>query len=287
MSAERNTVSCQTGCWALAAGVGFVTFVMLLVVGSTGWIGSIFLGGLSFVFLGFLFSWMFCAPLTRPGEVTPGSERGPKTPGTAGVTPGSAGVTPGSTEAPSAPAAQPAAAAAAPAAAGAAQAGTKTGSEAGGVKPSKELPGQKDLSERKGNWSYKGEGGETGPAQGQPIAHGAEAGADKEARTTQSLDPEAPQTKPETLSGARDGKPDNLKEIKGVGPKLEKTLNEFGFYHFDQIAGWTEEEVNWVNQNLTGFKGRVTRDDWVAQAKILASGGDTEFSKRVDKGDVY
>ena len=78
-----------------------------------------------------------------------------------------------------------------------------------------------------------------------------------------------------------------LKEIKGVGPKLEKVLNELGFYHFDQIAGWSDDEVNWVNQNLTGFRGRVTRDNWVEQAKVLASGGETEFSKRVDKGDVY
>ncbi|MEO1285728.1 MAG: NADH:ubiquinone oxidoreductase [Pseudomonadota bacterium] len=93
--------------------------------------------------------------------------------------------------------------------------------------------------------------------------------------------------KPTGLSEARDGKADNLKEIKGVGPKLEKLLNSMGYYHFDQIAAWTAKEVAWVDENLEGFKGRVTRDGWVDQAKILASGGDTEFSKRVDKGDVY
>ncbi len=43
----------------------------------------------------------------------------------------------------------------------------------------------------------------------------------------------------------------------------------------------------WVDENLEGFKGRVSRDDWVAQAKTLAKGGTTEFSKRVKKGDVY
>lgn len=94
-------------------------------------------------------------------------------------------------------------------------------------------------------------------------------------------------TRPAGLSAARGGKADNLKEIKGVGPKLEKMLNEMGFYHFDQIAGWSADEVAWVNANLKGFKGRVTRDDWIAQAKILAAGGETEFSKRVDDGDVY
>ncbi|MGB1331693.1 MAG: hypothetical protein ACPG6M_03815 [Paracoccaceae bacterium] len=93
--------------------------------------------------------------------------------------------------------------------------------------------------------------------------------------------------RPEALSGARDGGADDLKMIKGVGPKLEIILNELGFYHFDQIAGWSAAEVAWVNDNLTGFKGRVSRDNWVEQARKLASGQETEFSKRVSDGDVY
>lgn len=94
-------------------------------------------------------------------------------------------------------------------------------------------------------------------------------------------------TRPEALDAPRGGAADNLKEIKGIGPKLEKLCNALGFYHFDQIANWSADEVAWVNANLEGFKGRVSRDGWVAQAKILAAGGDTEFSKRVDEGDVY
>ena len=93
--------------------------------------------------------------------------------------------------------------------------------------------------------------------------------------------------RPEALSGARDGGADDLKMIKGVGPKLEIMLNELGFYHFDQIAGWSAAEVAWVNDNLAGFKGRVSRDNWVEQARKLASGQETEFSKRVSDGDVY
>ena len=91
---------------------------------------------------------------------------------------------------------------------------------------------------------------------------------------------EGPGTKPKTLEAARDDGPDDLKLIKGVGPKLEKLLYTLGFYHFDQVAEWTADEVAWVDQNLEGFKGRVSRDDWVAQAKILAAGGETEFSAR-------
>ena len=93
--------------------------------------------------------------------------------------------------------------------------------------------------------------------------------------------------RPEALSGARNGDADDLKMIKGVGPKLEIMLNELGFYHFDQIAGWSAAEVAWVNDNLAGFKGRVSRDNWVEQARKLASGQETEFSKRVSDGDVY
>lgn len=93
--------------------------------------------------------------------------------------------------------------------------------------------------------------------------------------------------KPEGLAAAREGGPDNLKEIKGVGPKLENLLHSMGYFHFDQIAAWTAKEVAWVDENLEGFKGRVTRDEWVSQAKILASGEETEFSERVDEGKVY
>lgn len=100
-------------------------------------------------------------------------------------------------------------------------------------------------------------------------------------------DPSEAGVKPATLSEARAGTPDDLKRIKGVGRKLEELCFQLGFYHFDQIASWTEEEVAWVDENLEGFKGRVSRDDWVSQAKILAAGGETAFSRRVDEGDVY
>jgi len=94
-------------------------------------------------------------------------------------------------------------------------------------------------------------------------------------------------TKPMQLDAARGGKPDDLKLVKGIGPKMEKLCNKLGFYHFDQLASWTADEVAWVDANLEGFKGRVSRDEWVAQAKILAEGGTTEFAKKVEKGGMY
>ena len=93
--------------------------------------------------------------------------------------------------------------------------------------------------------------------------------------------------KPAALDAPRDGIADDLKKIKGIGPKMEKLCNALGFWHYEQIAAWTDAEAAWVDANLKGFKGRVTRDGWVAQAAVLAKGGTTAFSKRVDKGDVY
>ena len=93
--------------------------------------------------------------------------------------------------------------------------------------------------------------------------------------------------KPRTMKAPRKAGADDLKLIKGVGPKLEKLLNTLGFYHFDQIAKWSAEELSWVDENLEGFKGRASRDEWVSQANTLAKGEMTEFSSRVSKGDVY
>ncbi|MCK7611221.1 NADH-quinone oxidoreductase subunit E [Roseibium sediminicola] len=96
---------------------------------------------------------------------------------------------------------------------------------------------------------------------------------------------EVAEKEPALLKKARGGKPDDLKKLKGVGPKLEATLNQLGFFHFDQVAAWGAEEIAWVDSRLK-FKGRIERDGWIDQAKILASGEDTEFSKRVEAGEV-
>ncbi|MCC0076952.1 MAG: hypothetical protein H6898_10265 [Rhodobacter sp.] len=80
-------------------------------------------------------------------------------------------------------------------------------------------------------------------------------------------------TRPEALAAPRAGQADDLKRIKGIGPKLEQLCNRLGFWHFDQIANWTGEEIAWVDANLEAFKGRVTRDNWVEQARALAAEG--------------
>lgn len=78
-------------------------------------------------------------------------------------------------------------------------------------------------------------------------------------------------SKPETLPAPRGGEADDLKQIKGLGPKLEEALNGAGIYHFDQIAAWSADEVAWVDENIDGVRGRASRDDWVEQARALTA----------------
>jgi NADH-quinone oxidoreductase subunit E len=64
-------------------------------------------------------------------------------------------------------------------------------------------------------------------------------------------------------------RPNDLKAISGVGPKLEKVLNGYGISTYAQIAALTAEEIDRIEDEL-GFKGRIERDDWIGQAKALS-----------------
>jgi predicted flap endonuclease-1-like 5' DNA nuclease len=87
-----------------------------------------------------------------------------------------------------------------------------------------------------------------------------------------------------TGSGAARGA-DDLKRIRGIGVLIEKRLNAMAITRYEQIAHWTAEYIERVSNRLD-FKGRIERENWIEQARILASGGQTEFSRRVDRGDV-
>lgn len=90
---------------------------------------------------------------------------------------------------------------------------------------------------------------------------------------------------PLRLSAPRKGKADNLKEIEGIGPALEKLCNSLGFYHFDQIANWSDADVDWVDANMKTFKGRIVRDKWIAQCKIIGAEGLDAFRVRAQTND--
>ncbi len=80
-------------------------------------------------------------------------------------------------------------------------------------------------------------------------------------------------------------KPDNLKLIRGIGPQNEARLNNLGINSFAQIAGWSIKDQTEFGDALS-FPGRIEREEWVSQAKVLAKGGTTDFSKRVRHGAV-
>lgn len=328
MGEPKNGMSCSTGCWALAAGIGLITFVILMIMSGFSFFAALFLGLLVFVLSGLLFNWLFCAgnddaASTTTATSSTSAPAAAAASGAAAATPAAA--TPASTEtseavkskttlagedelasrkgdwkyegdaesdaSASADAEAPAASAAAePAAAEASAASASTSTTAAPaatpVKSNTTLAGEEELANRKGEWKYEAPAKEKAPAK-KAAAKKAPA---KKAPAKKAAAPEAATgagTKPATLDKPRAGGADDLKMIKGVGPKLEEMLHSLGFYHYDQVAAWKDAEVAWVDQNLKGFKGRATRDAWVEQAKLLAAGEETEFSKRASKDGTY
>ncbi|MCP1167508.1 hypothetical protein [Limimaricola litoreus] len=98
---------------------------------------------------------------------------------------------------------------------------------------------------------------------------------DRAASRPETVSPEMPdgvaaglRETPELLDAPR-GEADDLKRLRGVGPKLEDQLNRLGVWHLSQIASWSEGEAAWIDDHLEGFKGRILRDDWIGQAREL------------------
>lgn len=73
------------------------------------------------------------------------------------------------------------------------------------------------------------------------------------------------------------GTGDDLTCIKGLGPKLSALLGEFGIASFSQIAAWTPEEIERIDAHLGRFSGRIVRDQWVEQARLLAAGDQSSY----------
>ncbi len=84
----------------------------------------------------------------------------------------------------------------------------------------------------------------------------------------------APKPKVLYTDGPTDGTPDDLKKIKGIGPKFEADLNAKGIYYYRQIGAWKIADIKLVEaEALARFPGRIKRDEWVKQAKSLAKKG--------------
>lgn len=101
--------------------------------------------------------------------------------------------------------------------------------------------------------------------------------AAREPDPVQHPEPSAPA--PASLLMERPDMVDDLKRIKGVGPKMERILNDKGVYLFHQLANFTSNDVAWVNTAIDAFPGRVERDEWVRQAQELYLG---KYGRRHD-----
>lgn len=115
-----------------------------------------------------------------------------------------------------------------------------------------------------------------------------EAFAPEEKLSEERAEIAAPRPEPvKTAAGvpAAGGAPDDLRQIKGIGPKANTLLNQMGVTRFDQIAAWSEEDVARIDANMGTFKGRIARDNWVEQAGFLASGDIAGFEARFGKLD--
>lgn len=279
----------------MAAAAGVLTFIMLSTIGDYSFLPAVVLGILIFGLLGLLFNWLFCAPLPAAREKTDLSAASAdaastSTSASSASNAGAATVTSDSAAADKAAVEAKAQAAADKKAKVAADKKAKAAADKKAA--DKKTKADEKAAKTKADADQKAADKKAKAAKTKAYKTAA-AKAEADAKSGEDFDGDDVReaadegTKPATLAAAREGGADDLKRIKGIGPKLEKLCNTMGFFHFDQIAAWTPDEMAWVNANLEGFKGRATRDKWIDQAKLLAAGKETEFSKRVDKGSVY
>lgn len=76
---------------------------------------------------------------------------------------------------------------------------------------------------------------------------------------------------------------DDLTRIKGVGPKVAAVLRSLGVTRFEQIAAWDDTEIDRIDAQLGNFAGRIRRDDWRTQARLLASGDTAAYEAKFGK----
>ncbi len=259
MSVQTGKLRCLAGCWAVGGLIGLVAMVLLFMLGGFSSAQAIFTGGLLAIAVGLLLQLTVCRSLPEASNV---------------MIPGTQSTVAGTHAAPAAPVA--------PAQEEAHH--HDVVAEAEVEEPHVEAVVEEPQQEVAADAPAEPVLAEAAPEPKPVVEEVAPAAVEAPVSAPAASGTVA---KPQMMEGPRDGGPDDLKKIKGIGPKLEKMLNGMGIYHFDQIAGWQANELAWVDENLEGFKGRASRDSWVGQAQTLAGGGETAFSEKVDKGDVY
>lgn len=260
MSDLTQKEQCKRGCGLLGAGIGLAAILIIWLITGSGFLLSVLLGLVLGAIAFGAFTFLFCGKET-PVEGLPPQDVGFSSPQDTAVS--------------SSPS-DPAPSAVSPSvASGATSTGVIEKAAFSGIKPSKVLHGEKELAERKGVYRYEAPKAQAAVAKTAEPASGAASGAAEAVDVFETADVgDVAERQPETLAAPRAGGADDLKLISGVGPKLEETLNNLGIYHYEQIANWGPAEIAWVDARVR-FKGRITRGNWIAQAKTLAGGGET------------
>lgn len=262
----------KAGIWAGITGL--VVAVFLMVVAHETIFVAVFMGLLTVLLFGGFLIWAFCS-----GRGAPGAADG------TGDTPSLEDTTPVeafSAQSPEGAAAHAQAAAAIPTPAPA-PAPEVTATEVEPPKAEEPTPEAPEPEETQKTEETKSAEPEATP-EASPLA-AMSAQVDAETQAGQPAAAEGAGKKPRGLKAPRKAGADDLKKIEGVGPKLEETLNGWGIWHYDQIAKWGPEEVAYADQNVPRFKGRCTRDKWVAQAKIIVEEGMDAFLERAKTND--
>ncbi|RVA58429.1 proton-conducting membrane transporter [Mesorhizobium sp. M7A.F.Ca.US.001.01.1.1] len=116
------------------------------------------------------------------------------------------------------------------------------------------------------------------PAKAVPAKPAAKPAATKTSAPAKSATSKPATVKPATAKPAS-GKPDNLRRLIGIGPVNEKLLKAQGVTSFAQIASWTAADIKRI-EDVMNFDGRIARERWIEQAKLLAAGNEKEFAKQ-------
>ena len=110
-------------------------------------------------------------------------------------------------------------------------------------------------------------------ANSQQVAH---ASAQADAEAGPAIEPSGSSS----ASGDKTAEGDDLTRIKGLGPKLAAILGTMNITRFEQIAAWDDAEIDRIDAKLGKFSGRIRRDNWVEQARLLADGDTGEFDSK-------
>lgn len=136
----------------------------------------------------------------------------------------------------------------------------------------------KERRATKGGWVDPGRKASADPKKrsgnlGRDLTAGLVEDAPKKGRPARSSSGAKPKPQVIYSDGPTDGAPDDLKKIKGIGPKFERDLNGKGIYYFRQIGAWKAKDIKMVEELIDSIPGRIQRDEWVKQGKALARSG--------------